>query len=364
MVLGTAVNRLLPSDAPLPALALQHPPFPAYRREQNSAAEWPEQMDVRAQMPEERGSLTSRRRTDLRSVCGRLTTNRRRRKVRIPLSNRAYTHPRTRHVHILTAACIVCWCRPLPLPPPPPLHPSPPSSLSPLPAQHWPPPPSPPPSPSPSPPLPWPHRRSRHRRRLAATAVAATAVAATTVTATPPSPSSPSPPSPPPPAPPSLPLPLPSLPLTHHRPRHSRRSRQCRRRPQRRHHRHHHHCHCRHHRRRRRRLHQLHRRPPSHRPASPPHDPCNGVDVFDYFVKERVVCARSRCMRTFTAERQPNAPLITPSPPRLALQCSTDHLLRALWLCLPVRSFRHLHRLARRWRRGARHIHLGTVQRH
>ena len=50
---------------------------------------WPEPMDARAQMPGERGSSTSRRRTDLRSVCGRLTIDRRRRKVRIPLLNRA-----------------------------------------------------------------------------------------------------------------------------------------------------------------------------------------------------------------------------------------------------------------------------------
>ena len=120
MVVCTVVNRFLPSDAPLPALALVHPAFLAYRREQNSAAEWPEQMDTRAQMPGERGSSTSRRRTDLRSVCGRLTTDRRRRKVRIPLSNRAYTRPRTRHVHILTAVWIVCY-RSLP-PPPPPVH--------------------------------------------------------------------------------------------------------------------------------------------------------------------------------------------------------------------------------------------------
>ena len=40
-------------------------------------------MDARAQMPGERGSSTSRRRTDLRSVCGRLTTDRRRHKVHI-----------------------------------------------------------------------------------------------------------------------------------------------------------------------------------------------------------------------------------------------------------------------------------------
>ena len=96
MVVCTVVNRFLPSDAPLPALALVHPAFLAYRREQNSAAEWPEQLDTRAQMPGERGSSTSRRRTDLRSVCGRLTTDRRRRKVRI--------HSRTEPLHALAHA--------------------------------------------------------------------------------------------------------------------------------------------------------------------------------------------------------------------------------------------------------------------
>ena len=47
------------------------------------APKWPEQMGARAQMPGERGSSTSRRRTGLRSVCGRLTTDRRRHKVHI-----------------------------------------------------------------------------------------------------------------------------------------------------------------------------------------------------------------------------------------------------------------------------------------
>ena len=48
-------------------------------------------------------------------------------------------------------------------------------------------------------------------------------------------------------------------------------------------------------------------------------DHLDGVDVFDYYVKERTVRACSRCMRTSTAECRSNAPLITPARPRLAL---------------------------------------------
>ena len=72
--------------------------------------------------------------------------------------------------------------------------------------------------------------------------------------------------------------------------------------------------------------------------------------------------ARSRCMRTPTAECRPNAPWITSARPRLASQPSADHLLRALPLCLPVRSF---HNLLRSWR-GRRHrsrgMRLGTAR--
>ena len=46
---------------------------------------------------------------------------------------------------------------------------------------------------------------------------------------------------------------------------------------------------------------------------------CDGIDVFDYYLQERTVRARSRRMRTSTTERRPNPPLITPSRPRLAL---------------------------------------------
>ena len=51
----------------------------------------------------------------------------------------------------------------------------------------------------------------------------------------------------------------------------------------------------------------------------------------------------------------PLSPLITPIRPLLALQLSADHLLRALRLCLPVRSYRHLLLLGRRQHRRARH---------
>jgi hypothetical protein len=51
-------------------------------------------------------SSTSRRRADLRPVCGRLTTDRRRRNVRIQPSNRAHASPRVHRVHILTAAFV------------------------------------------------------------------------------------------------------------------------------------------------------------------------------------------------------------------------------------------------------------------
>ena len=77
------------SDALLPAPTLVTRVFLVASRHPGLAPEWPEQMDTRAQMPGERGSSTSRRRTDLRSVCGRLTTDRRRRKVPHSLSNRA-----------------------------------------------------------------------------------------------------------------------------------------------------------------------------------------------------------------------------------------------------------------------------------
>ena len=104
-----------------------------------------------------------------------------------------------------------------------------------------------------------------------------------------------------------------------------------------------------------------HRRPPSHRPVGPPRDHLDGVDVFDYYLKERMVRACSHRTRTSTAERRPNAPLITPSRPRLALQLSADRLLRTLWLCLPVRSCRHLLWLWRRQHRRSRRMRLGTA---
>ena len=72
--------------------------------------------------------------------------------------------------------------------------------------------------------------------------------------------------------------------------------------------------------------------------------------------------ARSRCMRTPTAECRPNAPWITSARPRLASQPSADHLLRAFPLCLPVRSFRHLHRLGRRQHRRAHGVRLRTAR--
>ena len=98
-------------------------------------------------------------------------------------------------------------------------------------------------------------------------------------------------------------------------------------------------------RRRRRRLRRPHRRPPSQRPTGPPHDHSDGVNVFDYYFQERTVGSRSRCMRITMAQHRPNASLITPTRPRLALQRYADHLPRALRLSLPVRRFRHLHRL-------------------
>ena len=104
-----------------------------------------------------------------------------------------------------------------------------------------------------------------------------------------------------------------------------------------------------------------HRRPPSHRPAGPRRDHLDSDDVFDYRFEERTVRACSRCMRTSTAERRPNPPLITPSRPRLALQLSADRLLLTLRLCLPVRSCRHLLWLWRRQRRRSRRMRLGTA---
>ena len=68
-------------------------------------------------------------------------------------------------------------------------------------------------------------------------------------------------------------------------------------------------------------------------------------------------------MRITTAECRPNAPLITPTHPRLALQRSADHLSCTLRLPLPVRRFRNLHRLWRHWHRLARRMRLGTAQR-
>ena len=67
-------------------------------------------------------------------------------------------------------------------------------------------------------------------------------------------------------------------------------------------------------------------------------------------------------MRIFTAQHCPNASLITPTRPRLALQRCVDHLLRALRLSLPVRSFRHLLCLWRLQRRRAHRVRLGTVR--
>ena len=67
-------------------------------------------------------------------------------------------------------------------------------------------------------------------------------------------------------------------------------------------------------------------------------------------------------MRITTAECRPNAPLIIPTRPRLALQSSADHLLRTHPPCLPMRSFRNLHRLGRRWHRRASCMRLGTAQ--
>ena len=55
------------------------------------------------------------------------------------------------------------------------------------------------------------------------------------------------------------------------------------------------------------------------------------------------------------------APLITLARPRLALQRSADHLPRALRLCLPVRSFRHTHRLWRHQVTRAHRARLGTA---
>ena len=90
MVFDTAVTRFQLPDAPFPLQGGGDPPFLAHSRgSQVLLQKWPEPMDAHAQMPGERGSSTSRRRTDLRSVCGRLTIDRRRRKVRIPLLNRA-----------------------------------------------------------------------------------------------------------------------------------------------------------------------------------------------------------------------------------------------------------------------------------
>jgi len=207
MVVCTVVNRFLPSDAPLPALALVHPAFLAYRREQNSAAEWPEQLDTRAQMPGERGPSTSRRRTDLRSVCGRLTTDRRRRKAAAG-RYRGHLHyhlRRCRHRRCAVAAARRCNCRPhcsvaattlhhlsitttaaATPPPSPPL--SPPLPLSPPPS--LPPPPPPPPLPSPlplSPPLPLPYGATAINPAAAATTLGGDAAAhdaATTATTT------------------------------------------------------------------------------------------------------------------------------------------------------------------------------------
>ena len=51
-------------------------------------------------------SSTSRRRADLRPVCGRLMTDRKRRNVRIQPSNRAHASPHAHRVHILTAAFV------------------------------------------------------------------------------------------------------------------------------------------------------------------------------------------------------------------------------------------------------------------
>ena len=51
-------------------------------------------------------SSTSRRRADLRPVCGRLMTDRSRRNVRIQPSNRAHASPRAHRVHTLTAAFV------------------------------------------------------------------------------------------------------------------------------------------------------------------------------------------------------------------------------------------------------------------
>ena len=68
-------------------------------------------------------------------------------------------------------------------------------------------------------------------------------------------------------------------------------------------------------------------------------------------------------MRTSTAECRPNAPMITPARPRLALQRSTDHRPRALQPCLLARSHRHLPRLWRRQHRRPRCTRLVTAQR-
>ena len=69
-------------------------------------------------------------------------------------------------------------------------------------------------------------------------------------------------------------------------------------------------------------------------------------------------------MRISTAQRRPNASLITPTHPHLALQRYADHLLRALRLSLPVRSFRNLHRLWRHRHRRACRMRLSTAQCH
>jgi hypothetical protein len=141
-----------------------------------------------------------------------------------------------------------------------------------------------------------PRRAALAAAALAAAALAAASLAAAALAASlpppslpPPSPPPPSPssPSPPPPSPPSPPLLSPSPPSTHHRRRRCRHSRRHRRRPRSRP-RHHHRRHRRRRRRRRRRrLRRLHRRPHSHRPAGPPHDNHDGIDVFDYLFQER-----------------------------------------------------------------------------
>ena len=68
----------------------------------------------------------------------------------------------------------------------------------------------------------------------------------------------------------------------------------------------------------------------SHRPSGPTGDPGDFFDFSDYHFQERSVHARSRRMRMSTAQGRPNALLIAPARPRLALQCSADRLPRAL----------------------------------